>query len=73
MYKILIQKIDDRCVRQVMHVSAETLVEAERYVLSVLAEQYITHNILLQYTDDLIYTVIVDGYIAGTIKIELEG
>lgn len=72
MYIIAIKHVDDRSARQLFRVSADTLIEAERYVIGVLQEQF-CEGVVLVYTDDLIYHVYGEsGTFLGVVQIWLE-
>lgn len=73
MFTIALKRVDDRCARQIFSICADTLFDAERFLVGVLQVQFDTRCVVLVYNDDLIYHVYADGEFVGVVQIRLDG
>lgn len=73
MFTMKLKRVDDRMARQIWRICADTLAEAERYIISALQVQYDSRSIVMIHKGDLVYHVYDHSGFLGIVEIRLEG
>lgn len=73
MYVASLKPVDAREARMIVRVCADTLAEAERYVIRYLQDLFDSRSVVLVYNDDLIYHVYDHRRFLGIVEIRVEG